>query len=274
MIYKLLDCGNGQKLELIGAYKGIRPCPQAIWQPRDPELWSTGVNFEFSREHNSKGEWIEYTELPSDIEWDITSEDGLKWTVDRNAFGNIGFFTEHWTYTHELLELFDPQEPVLNLFSYTGSSCLRLAQSGYKITVVDSSKNAITAYNRNLEINSISRDGQRLILEDCFKFIEREVRRSHTYGSLIVDAPSYGRGTKGEVFDIEKDLTSLLQTCAALLKPDGKMVLTLHSPRYTPLSLKLVCEDIFPNKKITSREIVQDCISGSQLPSGFLVIIQ
>jgi 23S rRNA (cytosine1962-C5)-methyltransferase len=280
--YRLLDCGNQQKVEIIGGYKMIRPCPQAIWQPFAPALWENPDTI-FERSVGEKGIWkaqknpdgMKRNKLGAgtpDI-WEVKSDTGTKWKIEPNEYGNIGVFTEHWQYGPDLANFFDPKGKVLNLFSYTGSSCVDLVKAGFKITVVDSSSAALDTYTHNLGLNHLSRDGQRIILEDCYKFIAREVRREAKYEAIMCDAPSFGRGTKGEVFNIEDDLLKILNSCKALLTKNGKMVLTLHSPRFTPKILEITCSQIFGDKKVEVVEILNPCESGVKLPSGFLVKI-
>ncbi len=280
--YVLLDCGNQQKLEMLGDYKVIRPCPQALWEPMDPSLW-VDVDSEFVREVGEKGSWHP-RKVPDGVkrkavgmgvphQWIIESNDGLKWQVEPNDFGNIGVFTEHWTYAPSLKDFFRKPGPVLNLFTYSGSNCVSLVEAGFRVTAVDSSKSAIDTYVYNLAENELSREGQRLILEDAYKFLAREQRRESKYPGIMIDAPSFGRGTKGEVFKIEDDLLNLLKTARDLLTQDGKLVLTLHSPRFTPITLEVLCSRLFEGKKVEVAEIVQNCASGIKLPSGFLVKI-
>ena len=159
---------------------------------------------------------------------------------------------------------------ILNLFTYSGSSCVALVKKNLSITAVDSSKTAMDLYNKNLENNKLSREGQRMILEDVDKFVEREIRREAKYDGIMIDAPSYGRGRKGELFKIEESLVSLLKNCKKILKNNGKLVLTLHSPRFTPKILEILVGQIF-DKKVECNEILQKCQSGVLLPSGFLV---
>jgi len=160
---------------------------------------------------------------------------------------------------------------ILNLFTYSGSNCVILIKKGLSITAVDSSKTAMDLYNKNLDNNKLSRDGQRMILEDVDKFVEREIRREAQYDGVMIDAPSYGRGRKGELFKIEESLVTLLKNTQKLLKPSGKLVLTLHSPRFTPKILEILVGQIFSGKKVECSEILQKCQSDLQLPSGFLV---
>jgi 23S rRNA (cytosine1962-C5)-methyltransferase len=270
-VYQLLDCGDKEKVELFGEYKLIRPCPQALWSKTRPDLWNNPDSV-FIRTSEEKGYWQKPNPKMPD-KWLINSSNGLIWEIEPNQFGNVGVFTEHWLYAESLLELFPKQGKVLNLFTYSGSNCVVLAKNGLPITAVDSSRQAMTTYNQNLENNGISKDGQRFILEDAFKFIAREARRESKYDGLMIDAPSYGRGTKGEVFKIEDHLVDLLKTCQQLMHPRSVLILTLHSPRFTPAILNILCQSLFPGKQVETSEIVQTCLSGVGLPSGFLVKI-
>jgi 23S rRNA (cytosine1962-C5)-methyltransferase len=270
--YQLIDCGDKQKLERIGQYTIIRPCPQAIWQKTNPDLWTQKIDAEFVRTGEEKGVWnwnIPKDRIPT--KWQIKSKNGLIWNIEPNEFGNIGVFVEHWEYVEELTKEFNLDGKVLNLFTYFGSNSVRLVQKGFRVTACDSSKLAMTNYVANLDNNQLDKTGQKLILEDCYKFVQREVRRKAKYSSIMVDAPSYGKGTKNEVFKIEDDLVKLLLDCREILETDGKLVMTLHSPRFTPAILEILCKQIFPTKVVTCQEILVKCQSGLSLPSGFLV---
>lgn len=280
--YKLIDCGNQKKLEQCGEYKIIRPCPQAIWEPLDPSLW-IDVDSEFVRIEGEKGKWkamsnpqnLKKKNLGSGLpqSWVVSSPDGLEWRVEPNDFGNIGVFTEHWTYAPSLSEWFDKSGSILNIFTYSGSNCVSLVRDGFRVTAVDSSKSAMDTYVYNLGQNKLSREGQKLVLEDALKFMSREVRRGSLYSAVMIDAPSFGRGTKGEVFKIEDDLVSLLKTAQSLMKPDAKLLVTLHSPRFTPMILKNTIQQLFPLKKVEVEEILQQCVTNITLPSGLIVRI-
>jgi len=273
--YRLLDCGDQKKVEIFGDYKLIRPCPQALWEPFDKSLWEDADSF-YEKTEGEKGSWKNAkvkdkrnkTGIP--VEWEVESQDGLKWKIEPNEFGNLGVFTEHWIYAKELTEFLD-KGPVLDLFSYTGSNIMALVKSGFKVTVVDSSRSAMDGFTYNMGLNKFSRQGHKLILEDCIKFISRESRRGRKYQSIIIDAPSFGRGTKGEVFKIQDSLTKLVNSSKSILEPNGKLVLTLHSPRFTPHILRIFMQQLFPNKTVETSEILNICESGAELPSGFLV---
>lgn len=281
-VYRLLDCGNGEKVEMLGDYKVIRPCPQAIWEPFDESLWEQ-ADARFDRTVGEKGIWkalknpdgVKRNKLGSGLpeSWEMESESSTIWRIRPNDFGNIGVFTEHWRYAPQLPQFFDKNGKILNLFSYTGSNSVDLVKAGFRVTVVDSSSVALDDYTYNLGLNKLSREGQRLILEDVYKFISREIRRNNKYEGIVCDAPSFGRGTKGEVFSIEDDLIKILQSFKQLLTKQGKLILTLHSPRFTPKILEILCSQIFTNKQTEVSEILNPCESGVMLPSGYLVKI-
>ena len=280
--YSLIDCGDQKKLEQVGDYLIIRPCPQAMWPKTLEKEWQQ-ADSEFYRGEGEKGIWKNLKPNP-DVKrnkagagipetWIVESPDGLKWQVEPNEFGNIGIFTEHWMYSIGLPSFFRKDDKILNLFSYTGSNAMALINAGFQVTAVDSSHSAMDSYTMNLGLNSLSRTGQRLILEDAQKFLNKEERREAKYGGIMIDAPSYGRGTKGEVFKIEENLVKLLEHAKAMLAPRGKIILTLHSPRFTPTILRVMIQKLFPDKTVESEEIIQTCKSGIPLPSGFLVKI-
>jgi len=280
--YRLIDCGDQKKLEQVGEYRIIRPCPQAMWPKTLEAEWEKADSI-FVRGEGEKGYWknlkpnqdVKRKQAGQGVPetWITTSKEGIQWQVEPNDFGNIGIFTEHWIYAPSLATFFDKKEKILNLFSYTGSNAMGLIAQGFQITAVDSSNAAMDSYTMNMGLNKFSRVGQRLILEDAVKFLQKEERREALYGGIMIDAPSYGRGTKGEVFKIEDNLIKLLELSKQILLPNGKIVLTLHSPRFTPTILKVMIQKLFPDKTVEAEEIIQICESKVPLPSGFLVKI-
>ena len=271
--YRLLDAGNQKKVEVLGDYKILRPCPQALWKPFDQNS-SQNIDFEYIKTDGEKGVWKSLSGKKMPTSWQVNSPlFELEWKVEPNEFGNIGIFTEHWTYSKELLEFFNKKSPVLDMFSYSGSNVMYLIQNGFKIVAVDSSRAAMDDFTNNLSFNRFSREGHKLILEDCQKYASREERRGNKYRNVIIDSPSFGRGTKGEVFKIEENLVKLLRTIQNLLEPDGRIILTLHSPRFTPMILNILLKQIFFEKQVETIEILNHCESGVSIPSGFLVKI-
>ena len=275
--YELIDCGEGEKLEAFGDYKIIRPAPQALWAKRDKTLWKK-PDGRFNRGNTEKGAWVFYNpELEKMTTWQTRSSDDLIWNIVPNDYGNVGVFVEHWLYTPTILKFLDSNnlkaESILDLFCYSGSNAISLVKAGHKVTAVDSSRSALELYTKNLEANQLSRDGQRLIFEDCLKFVNRETRRNAKYKVILADAPSYGRGTKGEVFNIEDDFVKLLTALKEILADKGRLFFTLHSPRYTTTALKNISSTIFVDCNITVEELIVESRTKIGLPSGHLMVI-
>ena len=262
-MYQLLDCGNQVKIERFGDYILQRPCPQALWSlSADAE-----VDASFDIAQGEKGKWV--GDIPT--HWTVESPHGLQWKVEPNEYGNIGLFPEHWTYAEKLLNHFEKKIQVLSAFSYSGSSTVPLVNAGHRVTVVDSSKSAMNLYTKNLELNELTRDGQRLMLDDVNTFMAREKRRGSRYDGLIIDAPSYGRGIKkNQIFSIEKDFISLLELTNTLMSKQGKALITLHSPRFTPLLLEQLAADVFGNA-VEVEEIFIRSLTDRKLPSGYAI---
>ena len=281
--YQLLDSGDGRKLERVGEYTIIRPAPQAIWAPFTPEAWDQAQS-EFVKEKGEKGVWRPRN-LPGDVKkkqagtgipdsWNVASPSGIRYYVEPNEYGNIGIFPEHWIYSAELPKLLPKNAKVLNVFTYTGSNAIDLLKSGAQVTAVDSAKTAMNTYVSNLEANGLGRKGSRLILEDAMKFLQREVRRESEYDCVMIDAPSYGRGTKNEVFDLEVEFVKLLHAAKKLCRPDGTIIITLHSPRYTQAALEQTVRQLFAHRQdILVQELKLEAENGSYLTSGTLIQI-
>jgi 23S rRNA (cytosine1962-C5)-methyltransferase len=274
--YKLIDSGDKRKLEQVGKYKIIRPCPQAMWKPFSPELWEK-YDVEFIRDSSEKGKWdwkIPKGSIQS--KWTVTNQDELIWNIEPNEFGNIGIFPEHWEYTQKILDnLKSKRSEILSLFCYSGSNSLALVKAGHKLTMVDSSKVAITHLMDNVKVNELNQSLLRLIVEDAYKFASREQRRDKKYDCLLIDAPSFGRGTKGEVFSIEDGLIKLIEVSKSLIHENSILLFTLHSPRFTALGLETMFSQAFVDKKVEVSEIIVEMESSKKgLPSGYLVFIK
>jgi 23S rRNA (cytosine1962-C5)-methyltransferase len=264
-MYQLIDCGDQVKIERFGDYVLKRPCPQALWKLQTKHK----VNAEFRLIKGDRGEWV--GEVPQS--WKFKHND-LTWKIDLNNYGNIGIFPEHWEYTEKLLKFFAGKEKVLSVFSYSGSSTVPLVQAGHQVTVVDSSKNAMTLYANNLEMNNLSRNGQRLMLDDAITFMEREERRKVTYDALIIDSPSYGRGIqKNQIFNIEENFIHLLYMTKKLRAPKSKALITLHSPRYTPLLLQQLAQEVM-GTRVTVEETFIESFTERMLPSGYAIWVE
>ena len=277
--YQLLDTGNFKKLERFGPYTFVRPAPQAIWPPQLSESQWDKANGEFSH-HKGKstggGEWTFRNPVPKNG-WPLRFQD-LTFTVQTTSFGHLGLFPEqakNWDWiANQVRELNGNKPNVLNMFGYTGASTLAAAARGANVTHLDASKTSVTWARKNLESSGLTGCSVRWIVDDAEKFLQREYRRDRKYDALIMDPPSFGRGPKGEVWNIETQMTTLLSSCKNVLSESPKFILlTTHSPGISSLTLKnmLIKFLVSPDSGIfqTGDMSIYDTGSGLQLPNGF-----
>jgi 23S rRNA (cytosine1962-C5)-methyltransferase len=187
----------------------------------------------------------------------------------RTDFGHLGIFPEHapfWQKFHDMVK--GKQAKVLNLFAYTGGASLALARAGAEVVHVDASKTSVAWAKENAALSGI--ETIRWIVEDVRKFVAREKRRGVAYQGIILDPPTYGRGTNNEVWKIDEDLVGLMLELRELLAGDWAFImLSSHSPGHTPLALENVLRSCLPSDgKIESNEMVAVAKSGLSLPSG------
>lgn len=218
--YEVLDTSNGEKLERWGDYLLVRPDPQVIWNtPRQHRGWKT-MNAHYHRSQNGGGEW-EFFNLPQ--QWDI-SYSGLVFQLKPFSFKHTGLFPEqavNWDWFGEKIRRAGRPVKVLNLFAYTGGATLAAAAAGAAVTHVDASKGMVNWAKENARTSRLETAPIRWIVDDCVKFVEREIRRGNRYDGIIMDPPSYGRGPKGEIWKIEDNIYSFIQLCAKLLSEEA-----------------------------------------------------
>jgi 23S rRNA (cytosine1962-C5)-methyltransferase len=257
--YELLDAGDGEKLERWGSFYLRRPDPQALW-PKDDSLkqWDR-ADAVYHRSNNGGGNWTYKKQLPE--HWQISYEN-LKFYVQPTGFKHTGIFPEqgvNWEFTIKKIK--EAQRPikVLNLFAYTGGATLASAFAGAEVCHVDASKGMVQRAKENIEISGLSDKKVRLITDDVFKFVEREIRRGTQYDVIIMDPPSYGRGPKGEIWKIEEKLFHLLELCMSVL---SKKPLFFQINSYTTGFSPTVIENMLSLKmsknikgKLTSGEV-------------------
>jgi 23S rRNA (cytosine1962-C5)-methyltransferase len=237
--YHFIDSGHGEKLEQFGDYRIIRPAPQALWAPQKPREWETaGAHFE---REGTNGEWKCANAFPD--EWEIELY-GIKMQLKRTEFGHLGIFPEHlmhWEWMQKQLKKLDKPK-VLNLFAYSGGSSLACADVGARVTHVDSAKGMVDWARENADLNNFSHI--RWIVEDALKFIKRENKRGNRYEGILLDPPTFGRGTSGEVFKIEEKISLLLDICIDLLSDQACFfLLTCHTPGFTPIVLEQLLKE-------------------------------
>ncbi len=261
MKYRYLDSGEGKRLEKWGEYILVRPCAHAIWpKNKDCSEWNK-IDASFSREKEEK--WHFFKKLPK--KWEIDLE-GVRLLVAPTGFGHVGVFPEHSFFFKKLPNFSLQGKKVLHLFAYTGAMTMALAKRGAKVTHIDASKPSLEWAKENEKVNQV--EEIRYILEDVQKFVKREVKRGVKYDAIILDPPSFGRGVKKEVFKIENDLLPLLMDLKKLLVEEPLFVLlTCHSPSFTPIVLGQVMKAVFSFPSVEKEEIVLSS-SYSTLPLG------
>lgn len=214
--YEVIDCSKGEKLERWGNYLLIRPDPQVIWDtPRTDAGWRR-PNAHYHRSKKGGGEW-EFFDLPQ--QWSIHYKN-LTFQLKPFSFKHTGLFPEqaaNWDWFSEKIKAAGRPIKVLNLFAYTGGATIAAAAAGAHVTHVDASKGMVTWAKENAVSSGLSEAPIRWIVDDCVKFVEREIRRGNHYDAIIMDPPSYGRGPKGEIWKIEDSIHSLVKLCAQLL---------------------------------------------------------
>ena len=218
--YEVIDCTGGEKLERWGDYILVRPDPQVIWNTGyDNPLWKK-KNAHYHRSKKGGGEW-EFINLPE--QWSISYGD-LKFNLKPFSFKHTGLFPEqaaNWDWcAARIMEASRPVK-VLNLFAYTGGATISAAAAGAGVTHVDASKGMVGWAKENAALSGLSDAPIRWLVDDCVKFVEREIRRGNKYDAIIMDPPSYGRGPKGEIWKFEEAVHSLVRLCVKLLSRDA-----------------------------------------------------
>ncbi len=261
--WELLSSGNETKIERFGDVVLVRPAPQAIW----PEMESPPGRKDviFRRKKDGSGDW-HYKGRPLDP-WSIRLFD-VQLQLRLTGFGNVGVFPEHsvhWPWIGDLLSKHPGRPEILNLFSYTGAVSIFSARCGARVTHVDSAK-SVNAWAKLNAVQSGIRDEIRFIEDDATKFVKREERRLRKYDGIILDPPTFGRGNKGEVWKIERDLFRLVEGCRNLLSDNALFVLvTSHSPGVTPAVLRALLSSF--GGKMESGEMLLEG-QGLYLPVG------
>lgn len=217
--YEVIDCSEGEKLERWGNYILVRPDPQVIWSTPKTEKGWTKKNGHYHRSAKGGGEW-EFFDLPQ--QWSINYKE-LTFQLKPFSFKHTGLFPEqaaNWDWFSEKIKQAGRPVKVLNLFAYTGGATLAAAKAGAFVTHVDASKGMVGWAKENARSSGLESASIRWIVDDCVKFVEREIRRGSRYDAIIMDPPSYGRGPKGEIWKIEDAIHPLVKLCGQLLSDD------------------------------------------------------
>lgn len=222
--YEVIDCSKGEKLERWGDYLLVRPDPQVIWDTPKKEKGWRKMNGHYHRSSKGGGEW-EFFQLPKEwtIQYSLPINKKLTFHLKPFSFKHTGLFPEqaaNWNWFSQLIAdavSKGRQVKVLNLFAYTGGATLAAAAAGASVTHVDASKGMVTWAKENAISSGLKDAPIRWLVDDCVKFVEREIRRGNHYDAIIMDPPSYGRGPKGEIWKIEEAIHPLIKLCAKLL---------------------------------------------------------
>ena len=268
--YKLIDLGNGMKLEKWGDITLYRPDPQVIW---DKDIDLSNVDAIYHRSNKGGGSWeIKNKRIPD--RWQVKYRD-LTFNIKLMGFKHTGLFPEqayNWNIIIDKIKRAKKPIKVLNLFAYTGAASIAALSAGAEVVHVDSSRGMVDWAKENVESSGLIDKPIRFLVDDCIKFVKREIRRGNKYDMIIMDPPSFGRGSNGEVWSLEKDLYDLVQLCSQILS-DKPLMFLINS--YTTGISKTILEDVLlltVNNKyegvVTSDEIGIKCENGLLLPCG------
>lgn len=238
--YQIIDMAHGMKLERWGDITLSRPDPQIIWEDKSTNLWDS-ADATYSRSSTGGGSWEIHHKIPES--WTIEYQD-LKFNLKLMGFKHTGLFPEqayNWNLIREKIKSANKEVKVLNLFAYTGAASIAAASVGAKVVHVDSSRGMIDWAKENVKINGLEEASIRFLVDDVRKFVKREIRRGNKYDIIIMDPPSFGRGSKNEVWSIESDLAELVRDTSLLLS-DDPLLFIINS--YTTGLSKTVLENL------------------------------
>ena len=266
--YELLDCSGGEKLERWGKHLLVRPEPQAIWNtPREHPGWRDAAA-RYERSATGGGKWLS-SGLPS--AWQISYEK-LSFSVSLHNFKHTGLFPEqavNWEYIIEKIKNAGREISVLNLFAYTGGATLAAASAGARVCHVDAARGMVLRAKENAAKSGLEDMPIRWIIDDCTKFVEREIRRGRKYDALIMDPPSYGRGPSGEVWKLEEGLYDLVKLCAGVLSDEPLFLLiNSYTTGLSPATLTYITRSILGGQAESSELGLPVTEGGFILPCG------
>lgn len=270
--YELIDCGRGEKLERWGDQLLVRPDPQAIWNtPRTHRGWKH-PHGRYARSSSGGGQW-EKKDMPE--RWTIRYG-GLTFNIKPMNFKHTGLFPEqaaNWDFAMEQIRRAGRPIRVLNLFAYTGGATVACAKAGASVCHVDAAKGMVAWAKENARLTGLQEAPIRWIVDDCAKFVEREIRRGKTYDAIIMDPPSYGRGPGGEVWKLEENLFPFVKLCARVLSDKPLFViLNSYTTGLAPSVLGYILQMLVGKRfggRVTWDELGLPCTqSGMALPCG------
>ena len=277
--YRILDTSCGEKLESWGGVTLVRPDPQIIWKsPKRSEMWGSADGV-YHRSDKGGGQWEFRRKLPQS--WQI-SYGGLKFNIRPTGFKHTGLFPEqavNWDFMADMISNAGRQINVLNLFAYTGGATLACANAGASVAHVDASKGMVQWARENAQLSGLADKPIRWLVDDCEKFVQREIRRGRSYDAIVMDPPSYGRGPGGEVWKLEDCIYDLVRTCAGVLSDKPLFfLLNSYTTGLSPSVMAYILKDVLGERfggQVTADEIGLPVeATGSVLPCGSTAIWQ
>ena len=246
--YSVIATGDGYKLERWGKVILLRPDPQVIWKSTvDMEKYKD-ISAKYIRSETGGGKWKYFKDMPT--EWNVSYND-LTFKVKPMGFKHTGLFPEqavNWDIMRSLIKNSCREISVLNLFAYTGGATVACAKAGATVCHVDSAKAMVERAGENVRLSKIENPKVRYIIDDCKKFVEREIRRGKKYDAIIMDPPSYGRGPNGEMWKLETELFSLVSLCKQVLSDDPLFFLiNSYTTGLQPQVLKNILQIVLKN---------------------------
>lgn len=271
--YELIDADSGERLERWGNVILIRPDPQVIWQGKRKDSRWNNADAIYHRSNSGGGYWEKLKNVPE--VWSICYGD-LTFRLKPMGFKHTGLFPEqavNWSLLQEIIKSAGRPVSVLNLFAYTGGATVACLKAGASVTHVDASKGMVQWAKENAVASGVADRNVRWLVDDCLKFVKREIRRGNKYDIIIMDPPSYGRGPNGEVWKLEQQLTELLSETGKILSDDAvAFFLNSYTGGLSPTILNyMVREYVAPNKggEVFTDEIgLKITAKGISLPSG------
>lgn len=268
--YKVIATGDGEKLEKWGNITLLRPDPQVIWHAKTPLASYKDVDAVYERSRTGGGMWKFKRNVPS--EFTLSWRD-LTFSLKLMGFKHTGLFPEqavNWDRMMKLISQSGREISVLNLFGYTGAASVACLKAGAKVCHVDSAKAMVERAGENVRLSGLDNSGMRYIIDDCFKFCQREIRRGRKYDAIILDPPSFGRGPNGEKWKIEEGISELCELVASLLSDDPLFVcLNSYTTGLQPTVMANILKLTLPsNAQIDADEIGLVTEEGLVLPQG------
>ena len=271
--YEVIDTSQGEKLERWGDYLLVRPDPQVIWKSTVDMDNYKGLVAKYIRSETGGGRWLIKGKMPE--QWTVSYKD-LKFKIKPMGFKHTGLFPEqavNWDLMTDLIKNAGREINVLNLFAYTGGATVVCAKAGAKVCHVDAAKGMVERAGENVRLSNVGEGKVRYIIDDCKKFVEREIRRGRKYDAIIMDPPSYGRGPNGEMWKLENELYSFVELCSNVLSDNPLFVLiNSYTTGLQPQVLKNILALTIGNKfggKIDAYEVgLKTEEKGVVLPCG------